>query len=269
MNASPTPNLAHTHDFLEFNFSELADPDLAFRVSTRSLYGMIYCARAGSKAGYIEFCDAFAWTVKPACLEAFQRACGPRPITFEDWAYSKVAQFLAILTYEELRWNSLTGIEGEARTNPLVKRSPEEGNVILGATGAVTDADELRSLFPWPRIIEFNWQEVFANVLAAGSNYGDALRSILDEQPSTRQSQPRRRWARNERRDNIIVELLERGDDHEAICRELDNRVIPVLPKLAQHGVHRWYDGYGHPDCQNAIQQLFSKVRNRRKPVNP
>lgn len=48
----------------------------------------------------------------------------------------KVAQYLAILTYEELHWNSLTDVEGEARTNPFVKRSPEEGNVILANGGS-------------------------------------------------------------------------------------------------------------------------------------
>lgn len=161
MYANPTPDLTHTRDFLEFNFSKIADPDLGTRVSTRSLYGLIYQARTGSRTACIEFCDAFAWTVKQACCAAFQRAWGPSPIIFEDWAYLKVEQFLATLTYKELRWSGITYVEGEARPNPLVKRSPEEGNVILGAKGTVTDADELRRLFPWPRILEFDWQEVF------------------------------------------------------------------------------------------------------------
>jgi hypothetical protein len=68
--------------------------------------------------------------------------------------------------------------------------------------------------------------------------------------------------AKNEERDQIILQSLRRGSARLSICEELDRRVIPTLPVLRKKNTHRWKDGWADPGTRNAIQQRFSKFEN-------
>jgi hypothetical protein len=45
--------------------------------------------------------------------------------------------------------------------------------------------------------------------------------------------------------------------------------MIPTLPILQQHGIRSWVAGWDDERFQRNIQQLFSKVRKRKKAVKP
>ena len=63
---------------------------------------MVHAARRGDRSAGFEFTDTMFWTLRPESFECFQRVHGPRAISYRDWFYAKLSQFLDILTYEKL-----------------------------------------------------------------------------------------------------------------------------------------------------------------------
>ena len=49
---------------------------------------------------------------------------------------------------------------------------------------------------------------------------------------------------KNQERDQIILNFLDRGVESASICEELDLRAMPTFPALKAKGVHRWKDGW-------------------------
>ena len=76
-------------------------------------------------------------------------------------------------------------------------------------------------------------------------------------------------WAKNQERDQIIMNCLERGMKPELICQELDKRTIRTLPALEAKGIHRWIDGWVDLEARNSIQQLLRKMPRRAMGVKP
>ena len=82
-------------------------------------------------------------------------------------------------------------------------------------------------------------------------------------------SPARSQWNKNQDRDRIILNCLERPMAREMVCEELDKRTISTLPGLCKKGLHTWKGAWQEPVGRQAIQQLFSKLTKRQKGVKP
>src|SRR5215472_7947028 len=73
-------------------------------------------------------------------------------------------------------------------------------------------------------------------------------------------SPARSQWNKNQERDRIILNCLERVMPREMVCEELDKRTISMLPGLCKKGLHTWKGAWQERVGRQAIQQLFSKL---------
>jgi hypothetical protein len=258
-------DLFDDREFCDFNFSKIFDPQLKSKVPAVWLYRWVYAARNGDRFASPEFIDTVYWTLRRETFDAFQRLQPGRPISYRDWFYNKLDQFFNALTYTRLHWAD--DAEGEALVNPVF--SGRESAVLLSATGDSCAAIELLEQFPWPEAQDLDWPAVFASVFAAKGPPGDVLGRILAHPKGIlRPRGSEKQWKGNERRDRIILQALNEGQDREAICRTLDKQAVAVnLPKLLSLGCSKWIDGYFHEHGEKAMQQLISKVRRRRNAV--
>ena len=130
-------------EFPDFNFCETLDPDLrpGSGPSQLALIQMVHAARQGDRSAGFEFTDTMFRTLRPESFECFQRLHGPRAISYRDWFYAKLSQFLDILTYEKLALDGF-GPDGKART-PETDKPWEEGLTVLGPGGPGTDSGDL------------------------------------------------------------------------------------------------------------------------------
>jgi hypothetical protein len=255
--------------FADFNFSELWDPALRGGPTSASLYTLIYHARQGDRSAIVEFADTMHWTLRPETWECFQRLHGPRPISHRDWFYAKVTQFCDVLTYDQLTILEADGQPRKLQPDELVT----EEFTITGGAVPLTQPDDLEQALVAERYSGYPWDGLVQRVLDNPTNRAGALQAWLTEQrmvqPRDQAERHRSGWDKNQERDRVIQNCLDRGMAPVSICDELDQRTISTLPSMKAKGVHRWRDGWDGVGTRNAIQQLFSKVRRRRKPVNP
>ena len=79
----------------------------------------------------------------------------------------------------------------------------------------------------------------------------------------------RSQWNKNQDRDRIILNCLDRAMAREMVCEELDKRTISTLPGSCKKGLHTWKGAWQESVGRQAIQQLFSKLIKRQKAVKP
>jgi hypothetical protein len=70
-------------------------------------------------------------------------------------------------------------------------------------------------------------------------------------------------WTKNRQRDLIILNGLAQGMSRMEICQELDKFAIQITKALQNRGFSKWIDGWHDSVGQNAIHQVFTKVRDR------
>lgn len=96
------------------------------------------------------------------------------------------------------------------------------------------------------------------------------LETMIELLRGRRSASPARtQWNKNQDRDRIILNCLERGMPRAMVCEELDKRTISTLPGLLKKGLHTWKGAWKEPAGRQAIQQLFSKLTKRQKAVKP
>jgi hypothetical protein len=149
----------------------------------------------------------------------------------------------------------------------------QEEFTITGGDGPFANPDELEQALEPEASTLYPWSGLVRRVLESPADRLGAAQAWLEEQRVARAGddaeQPRSGWQKNQERDQVILNCLNRGLASELICEELDKRTIAALPSLQGAGTHRWKDGWNDPKTRNAIQQLFSKVRKRKIPVKP
>ena len=261
--------------FPDFNFSETWDPDLrpGGGPGQLKLVQLVHGARLGERGAGSEFAEMMYWTLRPESFECFQRVHGPRAISYRDWFYAKLSQFLDILAYEKLALDGL-GPDGQLRT-PKTDKPWEEGLTVLGPGGPGADPAYLeRTFVPADNDSGF-WGEIVEEVCRAPGDRLAVLEGIMGQLRRKRGrvvsgesatgllagARPRREWGRTRERTKIIRQLLAEGEDGLEICAALDTRDMVVLPILQQHGVHTYVAGWNDHDLRRSIQQLFAKKR--------
>lgn len=253
--------------FGDFNFAEYWDPALRSGPSNASLCQLVYKARRGDRFATRELAETMAWTLRPETWECFQRKHGHRPASHRDWFYAKLMQFFDILLYDEL-----TVMEESGHSRKL---EPEElltpNLTITNTTGPYIQPDELEEALQAERHAEYHWYGLVQQILGNPADRMGSAQSWLRDQMAPSHDSPTRRsgWAKNQERDQIILNCLNRGMQPLFICEELDRLTIPTLPFLQNKGVPRWKDGWENAQTRNAIQQLFAKVPTRRNVVKP
>jgi len=260
-------------EFRDFNISYLWSPDLraGSGPNERKLFRLAYESRKGVRGTAGESADTMCWTLRPAAFESFQKLHGPRAIDYRDWFYSKLCQFLGILLYEQLRVFGLGAWGGPAP--PQTDEPWNEGCGVLCGDGPLIERDELEEqLSPEDhQNEELNWAELVLLLAKAGEDrpatLWEWLRRLRKKRASTQTSG--RYWTKNRERDQVIRNCLMRKMERRAICEELDRRTIPILPSLQKAGFGRWVEAWDDPRSRGTLQQLFSKLAARQKPVKP
>jgi hypothetical protein len=266
--------------FRNFNFCALWDPTLtpSCGPSESALYKLAYLARQGERGAIGEFGNTLDWTLREESFECFQRIHGPRPIRFAHWFYAKLDQLLSILLHDEILVCGLgpQGSAGKATTD----RPWEEGSGILTGEIPAIQPDELERAFSPEDSTRYEWFRLVNALLSAGDERLITFQKILEdkieqrassgEDPAEESVRPiRRRQSPNEERDAIIASCLKRGEHRLDICRILDKKGITTTPQMRNHSLERWTDAWADPQFRNNVQQVFSKVKDRCKLVNP
>ena len=253
--------------FADFNFSEWWDPALKDGPSASSLYKLVYQARKGDRFAAGKFADTMNWTLRPETWDCFQRVHGHRPISHREWFYAKLTQFVDMLVYDDLTVEETNKQPRKLLPDELL----DERFTVVGSVGP-THPDDLEQALVPELYAEYGWYGLVQKVVSTSDRAG-ALRAWLAaeriawERKST--GQPRSGWTKNQERDQIILNCVSRGMAPDKICDELDKLTIPTLLALQTKGIHRWKNGWVYPKTRNAIQQLFSKLHDRKKPVKP
>jgi len=255
------PALHLERRFLDFNCSRLLDAALGAGLRQAYLYQMVYAARQGKRLETLHFADVMRCTLRKVTFDAFERAHGPKAITYAEWFYCKLLQFLEILTYERLISEGINS-DAEATDRPW-----EKGCYVSGSTGPEIDEEHLQQAFTPDDAETFDWQWLVQEVSTAGSDRGEVLNRIIEDLAADNAPAKSREWAKNKRRNRVIRDGLIGGKDSEEICRELDKRAIHPLPIMERYGIPTFVAALEDPRTRNAIQQMISKVGKSAKPV--
>jgi hypothetical protein len=249
-------------DFVEFNFSVRIDPTLRTGPTIAHLHELVYQARLGDRTATSEFADTIEWTLREATFESFQRKHGPRPISYRDWFYCKLAQFVSILLYKEI---STDCIRNGKFCKPETDRPWEEGFTILGGSGPGFSPVEF---LPWltPADAErVDWYELTRLVSAQQPDRRlDEVESwfvaIGKPQPSPRSS------AGRARRDALIRQGLTANKSRREICGVLDANAVATTPQMKANGITLWIAAWDDQQFRKNVQQVISKA-SIREPV--
>jgi hypothetical protein len=249
--------------FADYNFSELGDPALRGGPSSAGLYRLAYKARGGDRAAAQMFVDTMRWTLRPEAWECFQRVHGPRPVSHREWFYAKLMQFFDVLLYDELTIMGSSGHPRKLQPTELL----DDGATIWGGSGPLIQPDELEQALAAEEYAQHQWYSLVERIQNNPMDRAGAARAWLNEQRKAggvRTERSRRGWTKNQERDQVILNCLDRGMEPALVCDELHKRTIATLPALQAKGIHRWTEGWLDLEARNAIQQLFSKVRGRK-----
>ena len=235
------------------------------RLSKADLYRLVHKGRKGDRHALAEFADTVYWTLREPAFDAFQREHGVRAISYREWFYYKLLQFFEILLFREILI-----AEGLGFRSVEPDKAWEEGSTVVDGRGPVVQLDELQgALGP-----ERNDCRLWLNLARTVSETSDdRLHAAQEWLKSRRAPEPsgvqRRGWTKNQERDQIILNCLGRGMEPESICQELDRRTIPTLPAWQAKRIQRWIEAWADPGRRKALQQLLSKIPQRRKAVKP
>ena len=244
--------------FKDFNFSAVWDQTMKCGPTNSELYLLVQKCRKGDKNALGDFADTMYWTLREAAFNAFQHEHGARAITYQEWFYYKLFQFFEILLFTKLH----VAVESEIRwvesDEVLEKRA-----IVIGSQGLVVQLDELQdALGPENNICRL-WFDLAQTVSESSNDRLAVAQEWLRSQRAPERSSSKRGWTKNQERDQIILNCLERGMKTQLICLELDKRTIDTLPDLQARSIHRWMDGWADPEARKAIQRLLSKLPRR------
>ena len=207
-------------------------------------------------------------TLRPETWDCFQRIHGHRPISHSEWFCAKLAQFFDILLYDVLTIEEPNGQPRKLQQEELL----DQKFTVVGSVGS-TQPDDLEQVLAPELCAEYDWYGLVQKVIGSPTDRAGAVQGWLTEQRKAQDGgptePPRGGWWKNQERDRIILNCLNRGMAPDLVCIELDKLTIPTLPALQTQSIHRWKDGWVHPKTRNAIQQLFSKLHDRKRPVKP
>jgi len=251
--------------FENFNFSGISDPTMKCGPSKSDLYRLVHKGRKGDRQALAEFADTVYWTLRPAAFDAFQREHGARAITYREWFYYKLFQFLGILLFTEILVVDDVGFRS---VEP--DKAWEKGGSVIGGGGAVVQLDELQDALGPEDNNCGRWLSLARTVSESSDDRLAVVQEWLKSQRAPQANSVKRsRWTKNEERDQIILNCLNRSMKPELICEELDKLTIATLPALGVRDMHRWADGWAEPEARKSIQQLISKLPKRAKLVKP
>lgn len=242
--------------FRDFNYCELPDPGW---LPESQLFDLVDQARTGDRTAFMELGDILHRTLREAAFACYQAQYGPTPISYAEYFYAKFQVCLEVLLYEKTwhskEWGPTSGWW--------------EGRSGLRSSGPQIYPDDVEELFAPADCERVDWVELVRVVSMAKGDRLSALRGWLENhlQAPAAAGPPRRGWRKNEERDTIIWNFLQRSMKRQGICEELDKRTVPTLPNLQGRGIFKWREAWEDAAGNQAIQRLFSKVLARQKAV--
>jgi hypothetical protein len=114
---------------------------------------------------------------------------------------------------------------------------------VVGGAGPLIQRDEFEQALVPERHAEYAWYGLVQITLGNSTDRAGAVRAWLTEQRIAWREdptqQPRGGWSKNQERDQIILNCLNRCMAPDAICDFLDKQTIPTLPALKNKGIRR------------------------------
>jgi hypothetical protein len=248
--------------FADFNIDDLG-PQINEGPTETRLIELVHAGRCGRKQAQFEFADVMYYTLREEAFEAFQRCHGPVESSFREWYYEKLFQFIRILLFDSLH---MTGfVDG----NLVFKNADfplDKGFTIISLNGEVVQPDEIEQSIEPKHNSHRLWYELAQAVTEHPKDRLEAAQEWLARfrRQYGRPSPFERGWEKNQDRNRIILNLLDRGMARADICKELDKHTIPTIPALQARELYKWADGWMDPEGRGAIQTLFSKLLARR-----
>jgi hypothetical protein len=250
-------------EFDDFNFSPACDLSMKRRISQAALIPWVIQGRKDylDDVPTVKLADAMYFTLRPPAFEAYQRVHVAVAISYPEWFYLKLRQFIGIAFFDELEVKSMVDGSRKRMALPI-----EKGYEITGVyCHQKIGFDELtESIVP-----EDNDFGTWLNLVATAHHCTDNRLQELQEwlkrhrRASDAQISPKSRWTKNRQRDALIRHELFQKTERIEICRKLDEAGIDTTPGLQEHGFSRWLDAWLDPDGRQLVQTLFSKVARR------
>ena len=248
--------------FADFNIDGLG-PQIKEGPTELRLHELVYEGRCGRKQALFEFADVMYYTLREEAFEAFQRRHGPLENAFPEWFHEKLDQFFRILLFASVQVSRCVnrGVLFEDTDFPVSKEF-----TIVRFNDEGIQPDETEQVIEPEHNSHRLWYEL---AQAVTERRKDRLKAAREWLARFRKQYPRpssfkRGWWKNQERDRIIVNCLDRGMAPWDICKELDRFTITTLEALKSEGFNKWIDGWHDPKTRGAIRSLFCKVRDRR-----
>ena len=248
--------------FADFNIVAQG-PGIEEGPSQTLLLKLVHEGRCGRKQALFEISWVMYHTLREDAFEAFQRFHRTVESSFREWYYEKLFQFIRILLFDSLH------VTGFVDGNLIFKNTAfplDKEFTIINFNGEVVQPNEIeQSIDPEHNNLSL-WHDL---AQAVTERPKDRLEAAQEWFAKFRRQYGRPRplergWEKNEERNRIILNCLDRGMARGDICRELDKHTISTIPALQAKGLYRWADGWKDRKGRKAIQRLFSKLLARR-----
>jgi len=246
--------------FADFNIDS---PQINEGPTQTRLLQLVHEGRCGRRQALFEFAWVIYHTLREEAFEEFQRCHRPGETSFREWYYEKLFQFVRILLFDSLH---VTGFVGG---NLIFKNTDfplDKEFSIINFSGEVVQPDEIEQSIDPEHNAHILWHDLAQAVTARPK---DRLQAAQEWFAKFRRQygSPRplgRGWEKNEERNRIILNCLDRGMARADVCKELDKHTLETIRALQVRGLHKWVDGWKDRQGRKAIQRLFSKRLTRR-----
>lgn len=270
MSADLWVDLCADPDFEDFNFCPIHDPSLkpGQGPTKAGLYRRAHEARLGDRRAVQALASAMHWTLKEASFESFQRAHGARPITYRDWFYGKLAQFMEILLHEYVE---VCEADSDGRIRRLGKDEAWTERILMVSALGPSVHNDVEVSFGLEDCQMYDWCHLVEELTAAGEERRFVVwKQLVDSRKAERVAgggKEVRRRARHRERDEMIASCLARGMERRDVCSTLDQKGIATTAGMQKHQVHSWVIAWDDPELRNNVQQIFSKVIRKKNIV--
>lgn len=232
--------------FRDFNFTD----SIWNEIPTHQEIAKWVCdARLGDTVASDQFAETMYLTLRPAAFEAYLRTYPRKAITYTEYFYSKLRQFLRML------------LDSDPLT-PYMERGPKFLRVPDYSDAWLEPDVPLLELRPEDND-RIDWHELARIVSERSGDRPEALRAWFCQQlpastPNMRQTSPATAL-----RSKLVQQALAEGKSRRQVCELLDRHGIAVSSKMMMAGIVNWTMAWDDKQYRADVQTMISKALNQ------